>query len=120
VNLIDKLRVALFPLRRRVSFLLSDVVSSSILRGDSETECLLEEVVDDGFDDDDPFFLVKRLVAFFHMVAALSLTNIYLGFSTGNKVHIFWSLDFEWIKDVIYCTKQTGWMAKSKVVQTTN
>jgi hypothetical protein len=31
-------------------------VSSSILRGNSETECLLEEVVDDGLDDDDPFF----------------------------------------------------------------
>jgi hypothetical protein len=48
-------------------------VSSSILRGDSETECLLEEVVDDGLDDDDPFFLVKRLVVFLHMVDALSL-----------------------------------------------
>jgi hypothetical protein len=54
-----------------VSFLLGGAVSSSILRGDSETECLLEEVVDDGLDDDDPFFLVKRLVVFFHMVAAL-------------------------------------------------
>jgi hypothetical protein len=31
-------------------------VSSSILRGDSETECLLDEIVDDGLDDDDPFF----------------------------------------------------------------
>jgi hypothetical protein len=36
VNLIDELRVALMPLRRRVSFLLGGVVSSSILRGDSE------------------------------------------------------------------------------------
>jgi hypothetical protein len=36
-------------------FLLGGVVSSSILRGDSETECLLEEVVDDGLGDDDPF-----------------------------------------------------------------
>jgi hypothetical protein len=25
-------------------------------------------------------------------------------------------MDFEWIKDVICCTKQTGWLAKSKVV----
>jgi hypothetical protein len=75
------------PPRRRVSFLLGGAVSSSILRGDSETECLLEKVVDDGLDDDYPFFLVKRLVVFFHMVAALSLTNIYLGFSTGNKAH---------------------------------
>jgi hypothetical protein len=42
-----------------------------MLRGDSETECLLEDVVEDGLDDDDPFFLVKRLVVFFHMIAAL-------------------------------------------------
>jgi hypothetical protein len=25
-------------------------------------------------------------------------------------------MDFEWIKDMICCTKQAGWMAKSKVV----
>jgi hypothetical protein len=61
------------PSRRRVSILLGVAVSSSILRGDLETKCLLEEFVDDGFDNDDPFFLVKRLVVFFHMVAALSL-----------------------------------------------
>ena len=73
-----------------MSFLLGGAVSSSILRGDSKTECLLEEVVDDGLDDDDPFFLVKRLVVFFHMVAALSLTNIYPGFSTGNKAHKYY------------------------------
>jgi hypothetical protein len=58
------------PPRSRVSFLLGGVVSSSILRGDSETECLLEEVVDDGLDDDDPF-LVKRLVVFFHGCSTL-------------------------------------------------
>jgi hypothetical protein len=34
--------------------------------------------------------LVKRLVAFFNMVVALSLTNIYPGFSTGNKVHKYY------------------------------
>jgi hypothetical protein len=72
VNLIDDLLVALMPLRRRVIFLLSGAMSSSILRGDLETECLLKDVVDDGMDDNDPFFLVKRLVVFFHMFAALS------------------------------------------------
>jgi hypothetical protein len=77
VNLIDELRVDLMPPRRRVSFLLDGAVSSSILRGDLETECLLQVVVD-GLDDDDPFFLVKRLVVFFHMVVALSLTQIYI------------------------------------------
>jgi hypothetical protein len=57
VNLINEFRVALMPPRRRVWFLLSGVVSSSILRGDSETECLLEEVV---LDNDDPFFFVEK------------------------------------------------------------
>jgi hypothetical protein len=72
VNLIDELCVSLMPPRRRVLFLLGGDVSSYILRGDSETECLLEEVVDDVLYDDDPFFLVKSLVVFFHMVATLS------------------------------------------------
>jgi hypothetical protein len=90
VNLIDELRVALMPPRRRVSFLVGGVVSSSILRGDSETECLLEEVVDDGLGDDDTLFLVQRLVVFFHGCSTLSLTNKYPGFSTGNKVHKYY------------------------------
>jgi hypothetical protein len=72
VNLIDELLVALMPPKRRVSFLLGGVVSSSILRGHLETMCLLEDVVEDGLDDDDPFFLVKRLVVFFHIFIALS------------------------------------------------
>jgi hypothetical protein len=42
-----------------------------MLRGDSETECLLEDVVEDGLDNNDPFFLVKRLVVFFHTIVAL-------------------------------------------------
>jgi hypothetical protein len=72
----DVLLVDLMLPRRRVSFLLGGAMSSSMLLGDSETECLLEDVVEDGLDDDDPFFLVKRLVGFFHMIAALfSLLN---------------------------------------------
>jgi hypothetical protein len=72
VNLINELRVALMPPRRRVWFLLDGAVSSSMLRGDSETECLLEEVVNDGLDDDDLFFfLVKRLVVLFHDCSTL-------------------------------------------------
>jgi hypothetical protein len=55
----DELVVALMPPRRRVSFLLGGAMSSFMLRGDSETECLLEDIVEDGLDDDDPFFLVK-------------------------------------------------------------
>jgi hypothetical protein len=67
----DKLLVALMPPRRRVSFLLDGAVSSSMLRGDSEIECLLEDVIEDVLDDDNPFFFVKKLVIFFHMIAAL-------------------------------------------------
>jgi hypothetical protein len=50
----DELLVALIPPRRRVSFLLGGVVSCSMLRGDSKIECLFEDVVEDGLDDDDP------------------------------------------------------------------
>jgi hypothetical protein len=66
-----------------VSFLLGGAVSSSILQGDSETECLLKDVVEDGLDDDDPFFLVKRLVVFFHMIAAL-FSPLKFWVATGN------------------------------------
>jgi hypothetical protein len=45
------------PPRGRVLFLLGGAVSSSILRGYSETERLLEEVV---LDDDDPFFFGEK------------------------------------------------------------
>jgi hypothetical protein len=76
----DDLLVALMPPRRRVSFLLGGAMSSSMPRGDSETECLLEDVVEDGLDDDDPFFLVKRLAVFFHMIAAL-FSNKISGFN---------------------------------------
>jgi hypothetical protein len=79
----DVLLVALMPPRRRVSFLLGCAVSSSMLRGDSETECLLEDVVKDGLDDDDPFFLVKRFVVFFYMIAAL-FSLIKFRVSTSN------------------------------------
>jgi hypothetical protein len=54
-----------------------------MLRGDSEIECLLKDVVEDGLDDDDPFFLVKRLVVFFLMIAAL-FSLIKFRVLTGN------------------------------------
>jgi hypothetical protein len=52
------------PPRRRVWFLFGGAVSTSILRGDSETERLLEDVVDDGLDDDDPFFFGEKACRF--------------------------------------------------------
>jgi hypothetical protein len=64
VNLIDELRLALMPPRKRVWFLLGGAVSSSILRGYSKTERLFEEVVDDGLDDDDPFFFGEKACRF--------------------------------------------------------
>jgi hypothetical protein len=79
----DELLVALMPPRRRVSFILGGAVSSSMLRGDSETECLLEDVVEDGLDNDDPFFLVKKLVVFFHMIATL-FSPLKFRVATGN------------------------------------
>jgi hypothetical protein len=66
----DELLVALMSPRRRVSFFLGGAVFSSMLRRDSEIECLIEDIVEDGLDDG-PFFLVKRLVVFFHMIATL-------------------------------------------------
>jgi hypothetical protein len=79
----DVLLVSLMPPRRRASFLLGGAVSSSMLRGDLESECLLEDVVDNGLDDDEPFFLEKRLVVFFLMIAAL-FSPLKLRVATGN------------------------------------
>jgi hypothetical protein len=50
----DELLVAIMPPRRRVSFLLGGAVSSSMLRGDSKTKCLLKDVVEDGLDETTP------------------------------------------------------------------
>jgi hypothetical protein len=74
--LVDVLLVALMPPRRRVSFLLGGAVSSSMLRGDSETECLLEDVVDNGLDDDDPFFFLKTCGFLSHDRSTLLSTKI--------------------------------------------
>jgi hypothetical protein len=65
----DELHVLLLPPRGSV-LLLGGATTSSMLRGDSETECLLEELDDGAFDD--RVFLVKKLVAIFHIVVALT------------------------------------------------
>jgi hypothetical protein len=65
----NELCVLLMPPRGSVS-LLGGTTSSSIIRGDPETECLLEELDDGTFDD--RVFLVKKLVAIFHIVVALT------------------------------------------------
>jgi hypothetical protein len=97
VNLINGFRVALMQSRRRVWFLLGGAVSSSILRGDSETECLLEEVVNDGLDDDDPFFFGEKACSFLPWLQH-SPSQIYIrGFQPVTRyTNIIWSMDFEW------------------------
>jgi hypothetical protein len=54
-----------------------------MLRGDSEIECLLKDIVDDGLNDDNPFFLENKLVVFFHMIAAL-VSPLKFQVATGN------------------------------------
>jgi hypothetical protein len=51
------------------ALLLGGATSSSMLRGDSIIECLLEELDDGSFDD--RVLFVKKLVAFFRIVVAL-------------------------------------------------
>jgi hypothetical protein len=104
----DELLVALMPPRRRVSFLHGGAVSSSMLQRDLESECLLEDIIEDGLDEDDPFFLVKRLVVFFHMIAALFSLVKFRGFNRYKALQeLFRSMDFEWIKGVNCLSKQT-------------
>jgi hypothetical protein len=65
----DELCVHLMPPRGSV-LLLGGATSSSMLRGDSETERLLEELDDGAFDD--RVFLGNKLVVVFHIVVALT------------------------------------------------
>jgi hypothetical protein len=86
----DELRVLLMPPRGSMS-LLGGATSSSIIWGDSETECLLEELDDGAFDD--RVFLVKKLVAIFHIVVALTHNECTGGCLPVEKTHkesIWW------------------------------
>jgi hypothetical protein len=69
-------------------------------------------------DDNDPLFLVKRLVVFFHMVVALSLKNIYPEFSTGDKVHKYYLEYGLWVELgwILLDETNSEWKAKYKVV----
>jgi hypothetical protein len=78
----DELRVLLMPPRGSV-LLLGGAMSSSMLRGDSETECLLEGLDDGAFDD--RVFLGKILVALFHIVVALTHNECIEGFLQVGK-----------------------------------
>jgi hypothetical protein len=80
----DELRVLLIPSRGSM-LLLGDATSSSMLRGDSETECLLEELDVGAFDD--RVFLVKNLVAIFHILVALTHNECTRGCLPVGKTH---------------------------------
>jgi hypothetical protein len=89
----DELRVLLMPSRGSVS-LLGGATSSSMIRGDSETKCLLEEL--DGGAFDDRVYLVKKLVAIFHIVVALTHNECIGGCLPVGKTHkgSIWRVEF--------------------------
>jgi hypothetical protein len=80
----DELRVVLMPPRGSMS-LLGGATSSSMIQGDSETKCLLEKLDDGTFDN--RVFLVKKLVAIFHIVVALSHNECTGGCLPVGKTH---------------------------------
>jgi hypothetical protein len=80
----DELRVLLMPPRNSIS-LLGGATSSSMIRGDLEIECLLEELDDGAFDD--RVFLGKTLVAIFHIVVALTHNECTRGCLPVGKIH---------------------------------
>jgi hypothetical protein len=80
----NELHVLLMPPKGSV-LLLSGATSSSMLRGDSETECLLEELDDGAFDD--RVFLGKILVTLFHIVVALTHNECTGGLLSVGKTH---------------------------------
>jgi hypothetical protein len=80
----DELCVLLMPPRGSV-LLLGGATSSFMLLGGLGTECLLEELDDGAFDD--CVFLVKKLVAIFHIVVALTHNECTRGFLPVGKTH---------------------------------
>jgi hypothetical protein len=80
----DELRILLMPPRSSVLLLGGDT-SSSMIRGDSETECLLEELDDGAFDD--RVFLGKILVALFLILTTLTHNECTGGFLPARKTH---------------------------------
>jgi hypothetical protein len=83
----DELRVLLMPPRGS-----GGATSSFMLRGDSEIECLLEEI-DDG--SDNRVFLVKTLVSFFRIAVALTHKECTGGCLPVGKTHkgSIWRVD---------------------------
>jgi hypothetical protein len=97
----DELRVLLMPPRGSMS-LLGGATSSSMIRGDSETECLLEEI--DGGAFDDRAFLGKKFVAIFHIVVALTHNECTGGCLPVGKTYkrSIWRVEFIIIMIIIF------------------
>jgi hypothetical protein len=97
----DELRVLLMPPRGSV-LLLGGATSSSIIWGDSETECLLEELDDGTFDD--RVFLVKKLVDIFHIVVVLTHNECTGGCLPVGKTHkgSIWGVEFIMVNFLYY------------------
>jgi hypothetical protein len=97
----DELRVLLMPPRGSVQPL-DGATSSSMIRGDSETECLPEELDDGIFDD--RVFLGKKLVAIFHIVVALTHNESTGGCLPEGKAHkrSIWRVEFIIIMIIIF------------------
>jgi hypothetical protein len=106
----DELRVLLMPPRGSVS-LLGGATSSSMLWGYSGTECLHEELDDGAFDD--RVFSVKKIVAIFHIVVALT-HNEYTGgcLLVGKTLKgSIWRVEFIIIMIIIFCeVHKIGWI----------
>jgi hypothetical protein len=88
----DELRVLLMSPRGSVS-LLGGATSSCMIRGDSETKCLLEELDE-----------VKKLVAIFHIVVALTHNECTVGFLPVGKTHkrSIWRVEFIMMNSLYY------------------
>jgi hypothetical protein len=96
----DDLRVLLMPPRGRM-LLLGGATSSSMIRGDSETRCLLEELDDGTFDD--RVFLLKKLVSILHIVVALTHNECTGGCLLVGKTHkgSIWRVEI--MVNFLYC-----------------
>jgi hypothetical protein len=99
----DELCVLLMQPRGSM-LLLDGATSSSMLRGDSEIECLHEEPNNGTFDDDECVFLVKTLVAILHIVAALTCNECTEGYFPVGVTHkgSIWRVEFIIIIIIIF------------------